>query len=836
MINNKPSNTISSSGLPEDEVKYTISQDEETVDHISSILRNLYSEPRRAVFREYIANALDAHKAKGNTDEAIRVHLPTRDEPWFEVRDFGNGMGREDTEKYLFGYGASGDDKRGSNDMIGGFGIGCKCGFAITDSFIYEVYFQGTKQVWSCYLNEKDQGRVKPVSFTTCDPDEKSGILVRIPMEHDLYSGDVGKDINRVVRFLPGKIEFSNLEDVIEKRNPPSLELTVPMVIDNKGYEISYRIYNPPPFEGHETIIVGGASYLLKMNELDIEKQNVFPTGFTIDVPIGFVQIAPSREELIYSVYTKRVLSSILNEFHKPEMRVKFLEEARKFITTCPLLEKYSICSQFSIEFKEAGLREKGLNFPADCTSRFSYLKISSSGRYYSDCTIGGNNSTINHMFTEERVNQQLLLSEKENYYNFLPRHSEKLLILTTGDEKQSEVELIKLAAKLLTKFYTSLATAKNVYVVVLGKANLKRIPWLEGSGIPVVKVEELAEVLADSLYFDYTFFNKIFNPLFGKQKRKRTTYPKREDYASTKLVELRETPAEGMAHSNGIWWNKVERGRDVSSAYFVYLQHFEALMLNNDFIGPKSLSDLVEYLRKQGFITGPVYGLKIVGQVKPKPAKGLVELFSYLKREFLLDITTHIINKETLIADCCCKREYSHVNSIAFAKMDLKAIRLYGNTLSKTYSVLCQPEFNKTRLRRMTKWLDEIPEGRNERTDHWKAILAHLADGLGSLNKGLKRLGLSPNDWCRGKKGRMTKWYISGTGYAANPMAKAFALIAKTLPMLDSSFELSKYLSRHFDIPRPTNEDTILEEAIKNDEQFRRYLKSQMNIKGIQE
>ena len=52
----------------------------------------LYSNKILAVIRELSTNAYDSHVDAGVGDRAFEVHLPTRLEPFFHVRDFGTSM------------------------------------------------------------------------------------------------------------------------------------------------------------------------------------------------------------------------------------------------------------------------------------------------------------------------------------------------------------------------------------------------------------------------------------------------------------------------------------------------------------------------------------------------------------------------------------------------------------------------------------------------------------------------------------------------------------------------------------------------------------------------
>lgn len=62
--------------------------------HVLNTLSTLYANPPYAVLREFITNAIDAHRAAGY-DGPVEVELPTRDVPRLVIRDNGNGMSRD---------------------------------------------------------------------------------------------------------------------------------------------------------------------------------------------------------------------------------------------------------------------------------------------------------------------------------------------------------------------------------------------------------------------------------------------------------------------------------------------------------------------------------------------------------------------------------------------------------------------------------------------------------------------------------------------------------------------------------------------------------------------
>ena len=161
--------------------KYTLNPD--AMGHIARLLRNMYKLPVLAVFREYWANAIDAHIEAGHIhpdSPAVRIQLPdlTRlsDPNGLILRDRGRGLDRQAANDYLFSFGGSA--KRINNIAIGGFGVGCKCAYAISDAFSYVVWHGGYRREWLCSLDEQDNCDAKLLSEELSD--DPTGVEVRI--------------------------------------------------------------------------------------------------------------------------------------------------------------------------------------------------------------------------------------------------------------------------------------------------------------------------------------------------------------------------------------------------------------------------------------------------------------------------------------------------------------------------------------------------------------------------------------------------------------------------------------------------------------------------------
>ena len=154
---------------------FKIQASQKAFDILSS---NIYTHKVRAVIREISCNAVDSHTAAGNPDP-IKVHLPTKLEPHFSVRDFGVGLSDEDVRDIFTTYFCS--TKTSSNDFVGALGLGSKSPFCLVDSFTVTSFFNGTKNLYSCYRDEHGEPQV--ALLTSSDTDEHNGVEVSMAVE-----------------------------------------------------------------------------------------------------------------------------------------------------------------------------------------------------------------------------------------------------------------------------------------------------------------------------------------------------------------------------------------------------------------------------------------------------------------------------------------------------------------------------------------------------------------------------------------------------------------------------------------------------------------------------
>lgn len=137
----------------------------------------LYSDKITAVIRELSCNAYDSHVASGKPDTPFEIHLPSDDEQWFSVTDFGTGISDADITNIYTRYFAS--TKTSSNDFVGQLGLGSKSPFSLVREFEVKSRYDGIERTYRMYFDATDTPRVE---FLYEGPAAVNGLTVRFPV------------------------------------------------------------------------------------------------------------------------------------------------------------------------------------------------------------------------------------------------------------------------------------------------------------------------------------------------------------------------------------------------------------------------------------------------------------------------------------------------------------------------------------------------------------------------------------------------------------------------------------------------------------------------------
>ena len=270
-----------------------VSIDESAISMVIERLISAYKNPYRAALREYTSNAYDEHVASGQT-APVEVSLPSRLSPVLKVQDFGRGLNREE----LKGFGTIGmSTKRDSNEFTGGFGMGSKCALAAASQFTVVSVKNGKRNT---VIVARDEHNVPFMNFLAeTDTDDPSGTTVIIPISDIEKFGDL-------TDFFVGWKRGSILIDGEEpKRSVYDQNDFKPM-----GGGIAYGDkLNVSSGQNGVRILINQVYYVLDYRTLGLTHNQWNLLKYSIiTIENGTVDIAPSREDLLYNARTKKAL------------------------------------------------------------------------------------------------------------------------------------------------------------------------------------------------------------------------------------------------------------------------------------------------------------------------------------------------------------------------------------------------------------------------------------------------------------------------------------------------------------------------------------------------
>lgn len=308
-----------------------------TIDEDSSVfmmdmLGKLYARPAQAALREYLSNAQDAHVSKGGVLPPIQVTLPDaqtytvrRQPQTLSIRDFGNGMSEEEFKTILSRYGKS--TKRDSNELIGGFGLGAKAGFALGDEFFMTSYQNGQGLRVRIFKDSTNQGYVEVIErFTTAEPD---GMLVEVTVP----AGNISE------------FEPQALRHFFWAYDSKTITITPCPEVHHKSFHNADQ-FSPLEFDGnvvgwfgnrdvldsssHLYAIVGKVTYKLRLYKVlgmgndsaavrNLRRYQTFFRNFervrAINLPIGSIDMPSSREEITMSERSVQTIHNVLSQY-----------------------------------------------------------------------------------------------------------------------------------------------------------------------------------------------------------------------------------------------------------------------------------------------------------------------------------------------------------------------------------------------------------------------------------------------------------------------------------------------------------------------------------------
>jgi len=285
------------------------------------LIASLYSDKPRAVIRELWTNARDSHADAGCLERPFYCQLPTKMEPSFLVRDYGVSLTHQQVMHLYTTVGLS--TKKDDNTTVGKFGLGSKVPFSYTDNFTVSAVKDGVKRIYNAYMSAENKPKIS--LFGTLETDEETGVEVSFPV----------------------KAEDISAFHLAAKR----VALGFPLVPENNlGIETAEHtiLFSGPGWQvmqpDHNTGMVGAfvrqgcVLYPLDAKPFGDSSAAQALVGETmiLEMPIGTVDITPSRESLSYDATTvkniavkmKEVFATFVETANAKIMESKTLYEA----------------------------------------------------------------------------------------------------------------------------------------------------------------------------------------------------------------------------------------------------------------------------------------------------------------------------------------------------------------------------------------------------------------------------------------------------------------------------------------------------------------------------
>ncbi|QAY01205.1 rIIA protector from prophage-induced early lysis [Aeromonas phage Aswh_1] len=274
----------------------------------------LYKYKIRAFIRELSCNAIDGHKALelagGSPPKYFDVTLPSILDLQWKLRDYGIGLDKENIFRLFATYFASSKDQ--SDDFIGAFGLGSKSPFCYTTNFTVTSYFNGTKTVYSIYMND---GEPNCVPVFEGPSDEPTGVEIVIPVKEDDIPTFI-KESQYVYFTFDKNGYYPNYKGM-------SIDL-----LNYKDWE-NNDCSSPELYKSGVYAVMGGVPYEIPRDVFENTLAEIFFPPHAkrfVDFPMGSVNMLPNREELSLDKHTMETLKSYFQTYN--DQVIKMVDQA----------------------------------------------------------------------------------------------------------------------------------------------------------------------------------------------------------------------------------------------------------------------------------------------------------------------------------------------------------------------------------------------------------------------------------------------------------------------------------------------------------------------------
>jgi hypothetical protein len=259
----------------------------------------LYTDKPMAIIREIYTNAFDVHALTNQTLD-IQVHLPTYEEPYLSIKDYGTGLSEEDIRGLYSTLFKS--TKRNNNVECGKFGIGKLSVASYTDSFTVTSRYNGILYTYNIFIGKTGVPCVAKLSEEPTS--EPNGLEVSCAVS----LGDCNRFIEAARKF------FARIEK-LPKFNIEFFPNQMNYVAEGAGWKARRTNYGE---QSGLVAVVGPVAYPVAVPSSSVPSELHYLLSSNLDLffAIGEVDVAMSRESLSLDELTIEKIVAKLQQIH----------------------------------------------------------------------------------------------------------------------------------------------------------------------------------------------------------------------------------------------------------------------------------------------------------------------------------------------------------------------------------------------------------------------------------------------------------------------------------------------------------------------------------------
>lgn len=290
-----------------------------TAEAFAATIDTLYTDKVLSPLREYMTNAADAHVEADHTED-FEVKLPTALEPMVTIRDSGPGLSHEQILSHMTCLFSS--SKGQTNKQTGYLGLGSKSVFAYTDAATIKSRHKSTERTY--FVSRADSGTPR-ITLTSEKPTTE-------PDGFEITYAAKPTDIN-AFKEAASWLLFGFRGFPIQ----PKFNMAIEPALTDKQLIYStdkVELYTNSYGRGGVYVRQGPVLYPISNRP---DWLDIYSNVLVINVPIGTVAVATSREALSMDEKTKAKITQILTDTrqHVLDAIEKEVSQAASYAEAC---------------------------------------------------------------------------------------------------------------------------------------------------------------------------------------------------------------------------------------------------------------------------------------------------------------------------------------------------------------------------------------------------------------------------------------------------------------------------------------------------------------------